>query len=101
MNTIIPKSDIRQDEAVKPQPYVRIRKMWSRNSGWAQYSWLYYVDLVNQFGVPCSFKLHEYGLGENEALCIATNQSHFFGWTIKRFEEDRKTTVVLKELPSP
>lgn len=100
MNTIVPKSDIRQDEVIKPCPYVRITQRWSRNSGWAQMGWLYYVELVNERGeVNHGAKLHEYGLEPGRATAIAESQASFFGWEIKRFKEDRQTTVTLKEVP--
>lgn len=89
----------------EPRGYVRIRKLWQRNSGWAQYSWLYYVDLVRHdgvtarsVGVTChAGEMSEYGKTEGRAKAMAKEIADFFGWPIREFEEERTTTTVLKE----
>lgn len=83
-------------------PYVRITKRWARNSGFAQYSWLYYVDLVNARGEVSKVNAHgcgmgKYGLGHGEAARLAQEHADFFGWPVRTFEEERITTTTLKE----
>lgn len=87
-------------------PYVRIRKMWDRNSGWAQYSWLYYVDIVNAEGksarevaVSChAGEMDEYGKGEGAARVRANKIAEFFGWEVREFEQRRETTTTMREV---
>jgi hypothetical protein len=83
-------------------PYVRITKCWDRNSGWAQMSWLYYVDLVNAKGEVSKanahgYSMNKYGLGQGEATRLAQEHADFFGWPVRTFEEERITTTTLKE----
>ena len=86
-------------------PYVRIRKLWDRNSGWAEYSWLHYVDLVNEAGVSATTvqvschagEMHEYGMSEGKARQRAEAISSFIGWPVRVFEEERVTHTTLKE----
>jgi hypothetical protein len=85
-----------------PTGYVRVSKRWSRNSGFAQDSWLYYVDLVNSRDEVSTVNVHGRGMGyygEDKVTAdrIAAEQAKFFDWPIRYFEEDRKTTVTMKE----
>lgn len=85
-------------------PYVRVLKKWDRNSGFAQYSWLYYVDLVNAEGEVSCVNAHgvgmgKYGLSKSVAQGLAETHSMFFGWPIRHFEEQRQTTINIREVP--
>lgn len=84
--------------------YVRINKQWTRNSGWAQPSWLYYVDVANSQGDVFPGNLHggmgKYGLTEGEAERLAAHIAVFLDLPIRRFEEQRTTTSTMKEIPS-
>lgn len=87
-------------------PYVRIRKKLSRNSGWANYNWLYYVDIVRpdgessrNVGVTChAGEMMEYGKTEAQAKIHAQAIADFFGWPVKMFEEVYTTSTVVKEI---
>lgn len=91
------------------EPYVRVSKIWSRNSGFAERSWLYYVDLVNKYGESSkslgmqthSTGMADYGMMSREAEVVAQNLATFFGWPIRHFEEERRTDVKMKEVTHP